>query len=129
MRKPGESHIEYQSHGPRIDLPELLIRLDNDRDLLHELFVIFKAEFPRLVRALQEADACHDLEQVGTVSHTLKGTLASLAITKAAEQASQLESMARARQADLIGGALAAFETEVKGLMSEVELIMAAVRV
>lgn len=63
------------------------------------------------------------------MSHTLKGTLASLAITKAAEQASQLEGMARAGQADLFAGALAAFETEVKGLMSEVELIMAAVRV
>jgi HPt (histidine-containing phosphotransfer) domain-containing protein len=97
--------------------------------LLHELLLIFKAEFPRLVRALQQAEACHDLERVGTVSHSLKGTLASLAITKAAEQASQLEGMARAGQGDLIGAALEAFETEVKGLMSEVELIMAAVRV
>jgi hypothetical protein len=57
------------------------------------------------------------------------GMLASLVINNAAEQASQLEEKARAGQAGLLAGALSVFEGEVNGLLSEVELIMAAVRV
>jgi HPt (histidine-containing phosphotransfer) domain-containing protein len=106
-----------------------LARLENDRDLLHELLAIFKEEFPRQVGALQAAVACQDFQRVGNVSHTLKGTLASLAIHNAAEQASQLEEKARAGQADLLADALSVFEGEVNGLLAEVELIMAAVRV
>lgn len=96
---------------------------------MHELFAIFKEEFPRQVDALQAAVACQDFQRAGNVSHTLKGMLASLAINTAAEQASQLEEKARAGQADFLAGALSVFEGEVNGLLSEVELIMAAVRV
>jgi HPt (histidine-containing phosphotransfer) domain-containing protein len=66
-------YIENHTNAPRIDLPELLARLDNDRDLLHELFAIFKEEFPRQVYALRGAVACQDLRRVGNVSHTLNG--------------------------------------------------------
>jgi HPt (histidine-containing phosphotransfer) domain-containing protein len=97
--------------------------------LLHELFTIFKEEFPRQVEALQGAVARRDLQRVGNVSHTLKGMLASLAINNAAEQAAKLEEKARAGQVGLVGEALSVFEREVNGLLSEVELIMAAVRV
>jgi HPt (histidine-containing phosphotransfer) domain-containing protein len=97
--------------------------------LLHELFSIFKEEFPRQLQALQQAITGRDLTQIGDISHTLKGMLASLAVTGAAEQASQLEKAARAGHAESLGDALAVFEMEVNGLLSEVEIIMAAVRV
>jgi hypothetical protein len=34
------------SQGPRVDLDELLSRLDNDKELLSELVTIFKEDFP-----------------------------------------------------------------------------------
>jgi hypothetical protein len=63
------------SHASSINLPELLSRVDNDRELLLDLLNIFKEEFPRHLQALHDAVALHDMNQTATVSHTLKGML------------------------------------------------------
>src|ERR1700704_2703480 len=79
-----------------VNLPELLTRVENDRDLLCELIGIFKTEFPLLLRALQESVACKDMKRVEISSHSLKGMLSGLSVTRAAANASRLEQMARA---------------------------------
>src|SRR5580698_5701282 len=56
-----------------VDLPELLARVDNDRDLLSELIGIFKEEFPRLLQELQQSVAGEDVKKVVATSHALKG--------------------------------------------------------
>jgi len=43
------------SHSLSVDIPELLIRVDNDRELLRELLRIIGEEFPCLLQSLQEA--------------------------------------------------------------------------
>ena len=40
------------SQASRINLPELLSRVDNDRELLLDLLAVFKEEFPRLLQTL-----------------------------------------------------------------------------
>lgn len=113
------------SQGASIDLQELLARVDNDRELLHDLLSIFKEDFPRHLHALQEAVAKEDCRQAATVSHTLKGMLSNLAVTRAAASAGQLEQLARGGDKQSLKEALAAFEREVHGLLPEMETYMA----
>ena len=61
-----------------IDFPELLARVDNDRELLLDLMSIFKEDFPRHVRELSDVIAAHDIKKMTVVSHTIKGMLANL---------------------------------------------------
>jgi HPt (histidine-containing phosphotransfer) domain-containing protein len=116
------------TQGARVDLAELLSRLDNDRELLRELMAIFKDEFPRLIEALQNAVAARDMKEISVLSHTLKGMLANLAVTNAAAAAAQLEKLAHAGAQALIPDAFTAFQLEVEGLLTEMETYVAEVR-
>jgi len=111
-----------------VNLGELLARVDNDRELLCDLLSIFKREFPDQLTSLQTAVAGNDAVQAARVSHTLKGMLANLAVTKAAASASRLEGLARAGENSSLGDALAAFEKDVQGLLPEMESYMAEAR-
>ena len=116
------------SQGSSVNLPELLSRLDNDRELLHDLLTIFKDDFPGHLQALQEAVARQDMKQTAVVSHTLKGMLSNLAVTRAAAAAAQLEQFAHDGANASLQQALAAFEQEVQGLLPEMETYMAEVQ-
>lgn len=118
--------VQNCSQNARVNLPELLSRVDNDRELLCDLLTIFKEDFPRHLRGLQEAVANQDLKQTMIVSHTLKGMLANLAVTRAAAAVAQLEELAHEGAATQ--QALALFELEVQGLLPEMETYMAEVR-
>ncbi len=45
--------MNERSSQAAVNLPELLVRVDNDRELLCELIEIFKGDFPRLLQELQ----------------------------------------------------------------------------
>jgi CheY-like chemotaxis protein len=111
-----------------VNLDELLARVDNDRELLCDLLSIFKQDFPTLLHSLQTAVAGTDVSQASTISHTLKGMLANLAVTKAAAAAAQIERLARAGDVASLPNALAAFEKEVQGVLPEMETYMAEAR-
>jgi HPt (histidine-containing phosphotransfer) domain-containing protein len=116
------------SRGGSVNLPELLERLENDRELLRDLLTIFKEDFPVRLQALQDAVAHQDLKRATVESHSLKGMLANLAVTKAAAAAAQLEELAHAGIQSSIDDALAAFEQEVQGLLPEMESYMVEVQ-
>ena len=111
-----------------VNLGELLARVDNDRELLCDLLSIFKREFPDQLTSLQTAVAGNDAALAARVSHTLKGMLANLAVTKAAASANRLERLARAGEISSLRDALAAFEKDVQGLLPEMESYMAEAR-
>jgi HPt (histidine-containing phosphotransfer) domain-containing protein len=130
MPKTKEPETEAQeskgrTHGPRVNLPELLTRVGDDRELLRELLSILKADFPGHLQALREGVARKDLKQVMFVSHTLRGMLSNLAVTKAAASAAQLEHLAGEGREVPLKKALAEFEREVDGLLPEMETYMA----
>jgi two-component system, sensor histidine kinase and response regulator len=104
-----------------VNLPELLGRLDDDRDLLQELIGIFKQEFPRLLQVLQEAVARGDARSVEVTSHAMRGMLSGLSVTRAAAIASRLENMAREGKMPALPAALALFEREVADLLPELD--------
>jgi HPt (histidine-containing phosphotransfer) domain-containing protein len=116
------------STGTSVNLPELLDRVDNDRELLRDLLSIFTEEFPRHLCALQEAVAGQDAKRVAVVSHTLKGMLLNLAVTKAAGSAGQLELQAQGGDPSLLQAAFAAFEQDVSGLLPEMATYLAEVQ-
>ena len=115
------------SQGSSIDFPELLSRVDNDRELLLDLFAIFKEEFPRHLQALQDAISREDMKQTATVSHMLKGMLSNLAVTRAAKGAAQLEELAHSGEKISVREALTAFELELQGVLPEMEAYTAEV--
>ena len=105
----------------RINFPELLARVDNDFELLRDLIAIFKAEFPPQLASLESAVDRSDAPEVLKISHSLKGMLANLAVTKGAASASDLERLARAGDSASFPRAFAAFAIDVRGLLTEME--------
>ena len=107
-----------------VNLQELLARVENDRELLCELLAIFKEEFPAHMKSLEQAVACKDAAETASVSHSLKGMLANLSVTKAAASAARLEQLARAGETTAFPDAFAAFAQDVHGLLPVMESYM-----
>lgn len=108
-----------------LNMPELLARVENDRELLAELFALFQGHFPRLRDALRGAvDSC-DPSQAEKAAHTLKGMLANLSIKHGAALAANVEAAARAGDEREIQQALAAFDGEETGVLAAVDGFMA----
>ena len=105
-----------------VNLPELLVRVDNDRDLLRELIEIFKEEFPRLLQQLQEHVVRKDMKSVENTSHGLKGMLSGLSAMRAAAVAARLELMAREGDASGMSDAVMLLEREVEHLLPELDV-------
>jgi HPt (histidine-containing phosphotransfer) domain-containing protein len=104
-----------------VNLPELLLRVENDLNLLGELIVIFNEEFPRLLQSLRESIARGDTKNVEFTSHALKGILSGLSVTRAAALASQLEVMARERNSSGFSDVLTLLEREVEIFLPELD--------
>jgi HPt (histidine-containing phosphotransfer) domain-containing protein len=80
-----------------LNITELLRRMDNDRELVSELFLIFKSVFPSHLQRLSDALTNEQPEQVEVESHTLKGMLLNLSAARAAI-ADLLETLGRDRK-------------------------------
>src|SRR6202166_5330494 len=78
-----------------LNLTELLSRVDNDHELVSELFFIFKSVFPSHLQRLTDAVAKELPKQVEAKSHTLKGMLLNLSAARAAALAADLEHRGR----------------------------------
>ena len=114
------TQADNHSAEPTFNLPEMLARVDNDREFLCELLEIFKKEAPPLLLSLQEAVSCENMKLVEAEAHNLKGMFATLSATRAASAASQLEQMGRGG-VDRSGlrERLAAIEYELAALLTE----------
>jgi HPt (histidine-containing phosphotransfer) domain-containing protein len=110
-----------RSSEAAVDLPELLVRVDNDHDLLRELIGIFNEEFPRLLQALRQSVASADVKQVEATSHALKGMLSGLSASRAAAGAARLEQMGREGKTSGLTEALTLLEREVADLLPELD--------
>ena len=106
-----------------LNLADLLARVDNDRELVSELFSIFKSVFPNHLQRLNEAVVNQVPSRVETEGHTLKGMLLNLSAVRAAGIAGNLETMGRERTIPGMAEALAAFQNEVEALLSQMELL------
>jgi HPt (histidine-containing phosphotransfer) domain-containing protein len=104
-----------------MNLPEILLRMDNDRDLIIELVAIFKKKYPPLLLLLQESIACQDTNRVETTSHALRGMLSCLSASRAVALAKRLEQMGRDGKTWEMTDLLTLFENELANLMPELD--------
>jgi two-component system sensor histidine kinase/response regulator len=110
-----------------IDMTELLARVEDDRELMRDLLLIFKEEFPRYVQALRDAVNSMDGEKVESTAHALKGMLSNLAANPAAAAAARLEQFGRNREVSKFQEAFASFEEIGKELLLQLDVCMAEV--
>lgn len=104
-----------------LNLPDLLRRVDDDRELLGELFFIFKSVFPTHLETLAAAVRLKQATAIASESHALKGMLLNLSAVRSAAAASKLEEMARANRLDGLDEAFAAVQLELTALLSQIE--------
>jgi HPt (histidine-containing phosphotransfer) domain-containing protein len=81
---------------PVFDVPDVLNRVEDDRELLAELVTLFLEDYPRQLDKIDEALSQHKAHLVERLAHSLKSALANLSAKRAADAARQLETMARA---------------------------------
>jgi HPt (histidine-containing phosphotransfer) domain-containing protein len=122
MMQPDELSL-----APVLNLSELLVRVDNDFELLREVIGICTAEIPRHISLLREAVSQGDMKSIEQAGHTLKGMLLHLAATRAAAAADRLEQLGRSGDATTLRSAVALFESEVAKLITELEAYMATI--
>jgi len=78
-----------------VDIAELLMRVENDRELIRDLVAIFREDFPKQLELLRAAVEKGEPKQVSACAHPLKGMLANLAAHDASTKAAQLEQLGR----------------------------------
>jgi CheY-like chemotaxis protein/HPt (histidine-containing phosphotransfer) domain-containing protein len=148
LSKPVESNLLQAEIGRLVKLPvheeknaveeksrtsldfdqgELLARVDNDRELLHDLLRIFKEEVPRQLQDLREAVRSGDANRVAVAAHTMKGMLSNLAAIQSAASAERLERLGRSGEKQDFPEALAEFERDVTRLLPQLDACMAEV--
>lgn len=110
-----------------MDLTELLERGENDRELIRELLLIFKEEFPIHLRALRDAVDSMDGKRVAAEAHIMKGMLSNLAAGSAAGAAARLEQLGRSQKVSEFQEACASFESLSKKLLLHLDTCMAEV--
>jgi HPt (histidine-containing phosphotransfer) domain-containing protein len=104
-----------------MNLPELLLRVGNDRDLVIELIAIFKKKYPPMLLPLQESIASQGSNRVETTSHAFRGMLSCLSATRAASLAKRLEQMGRDGKTSEMADVLTSFENEMTNLLPELD--------
>jgi len=124
----GPNHkAEKHMSNTSIDFAELLSRVENDRELMRDLLMIFKEEFPRHLQVLRDAVDSVDGEKVAAAAHTLKGMLANLAASPAAAAAARLEKLGKNREVSGFQEACTSFENISKELLLQLDTSMAEV--
>jgi HPt (histidine-containing phosphotransfer) domain-containing protein len=106
-----------------LNITELLNRVDNDHELVSELFFIFKSVFPSHLQRLRDAVAKELPKQVEAESHTLKGMLLNLSAARAAALAADLENLGREGKIPGMREALTEFQSEAQTLLLQMESV------
>jgi two-component system, sensor histidine kinase and response regulator len=106
-----------------LDLDIALSHVDGDRQLLAELAVLFLQDYPRLLEEIRDSILKADFMGIERGAHTLKGRLAFFGIQRVREMALGLEMMGRTHNVAQALHALAAIETEMRGILPEFEAL------
>jgi HPt (histidine-containing phosphotransfer) domain-containing protein len=111
-----------------VDLPDLLARVEDDRELLAELFRLFQEQLPGFQDALHRAIVEGDLFEIVNAAHAIKGMLANLSMRRGASLAATIEGAARAGDMTNVHEALVAFDPEIAALSTAVDLFVSGIK-
>jgi HPt (histidine-containing phosphotransfer) domain-containing protein len=116
----------FSSLAEFVNLPELLDRVENDEDLLRELFALFQEDLPGSREALQTAITGADLGEIERAAQRLKGMLANLSVKRIASLAGEIESEARAGNAQKIPELVSVFDPQMSAFSVALDAFLAS---
>lgn len=106
-----------------IDRKALMVRLNNDIELLMELIDYFLQSYPLQLQEIEAAIAGRDAETLRRIAHTLKGSLGNFGANKGYELAYQLERGGMEEDFSRARSILFSLEQEMKAVDHELRLI------
>lgn len=109
--------------GEVLNLNVALARVQGDSKLLAELAEVFLQEYPSLLCEAQDSLLSRDHVRFERAAHTLKGRVAFFGIDAICKQALALEMMGRTKDLTDAPRTLAEIETQMKGIIPELELL------
>lgn len=104
-----------------LNVPELLTRVEDDRELLRELVLIFKKEWPEQMETLRQSIRAGEPQGIANAGHSFKGMLSNLAAPRAAAAAARLEQLGHAGGSEEVGAAFSELQKEIRLLLPELE--------
>jgi CheY-like chemotaxis protein len=106
-----------------VDFEELLDRVDGDKVFLAELLEIFRADYPKQIRAGRSALAQKNAVGVKRAGHALRGALANLGARQACGIAEELEAIGDSGDLTLAEAALMQLERELLRVATSVDSV------
>jgi HPt (histidine-containing phosphotransfer) domain-containing protein len=103
------------------NVTELLERVEQDRELLRELILIFREGLPAQLNLLRDAVKAKDPEAITRAGHYFKGMFSNLAASRAASAAERLEIVGRNNELAQFSEVLLRLENEIELLLPELE--------
>ena len=97
-----------------------LDNLGGDRELLRDLLVVFKDEWPERLQAMHTAVAGASAPDLMQAAHALKGALRVLGVDDVTAIAERLETFAREGRSEDATGLIARLEREGQGLLDAI---------
>ena len=89
-----------------VDLKEVLERVQDDRELLLELFDIFIEDYPNKLNAIKQASQKKDFEALRDAAHSMKGASGNLSAKRLYAIFLKIEQTAKSNSMDGLEGIL-----------------------
>jgi len=83
-----------------IDLKDVLERVQDDKELLNELFDIYQEDFVAKRKALGEAIASNNIPKIKEIAHSMKGSSGNISAKPLHAACLKLESLAKEGKTD-----------------------------
>ncbi len=106
-----------------IDLPEVLERVQDDKELLLELFDIFTADYAVKMQALKKAITDQNFEVIKDVIHSVKGAAGNISAKAVHAVCMSLEQMAVKKDIEMIKKTVVQLEEHFKTLQGRMAQI------
>jgi len=113
--------MENPIAGPALDREVALARVGGDPELLKEIAELFLDNYDSWLGELREAAGRGDALGVEHTAHGLKGSVANFGAQAAVDAAFRLETQGRSRDLTDVSRSLAALESALTELRSELE--------
>jgi len=99
-----------------IDLEEVMERVQDDKELLLELFEIFSEDYELKIRKLKPAIAEKNFEAVQDLIHSIKGAAGNISAKSLHAACVNIEQLASTRNIDAVEMAVSALDGHYKNL-------------